>query len=54
MEHNIGPVAQIPAGEGRNFHLRTLTVAVFRTQAGEVFATQPDCRIARVRWQTGW
>jgi nitrite reductase (NADH) small subunit len=43
IDHNIGPLAQIPAGEGRNFRIGRLTVAVFRTQAGEVFATQPNC-----------
>ena len=42
-EHDIGPLTQIPLGEGRNFRVGPLTVAVFRTQAGEVFATQPNC-----------
>lgn len=41
--HAIGPVDQIPVGEGRNFLIGGTRVAVFRTHAGEVFATQPDC-----------
>ena len=41
--HSIGPVDQIPVGEGRNFLVGATRVAVFRTHAGEVFATQPDC-----------
>ena len=43
MDYNIGPLTQIPPGEGRNFVVGAVTVAVFHTQAGEVFATQPDC-----------
>jgi nitrite reductase (NADH) small subunit len=42
-EHPIGTLSQIPKGEGRNFEVQGLTVAVFHTHAGEVFATQPDC-----------
>ncbi len=42
-EYDIGPVTQIPLGEGRNFRVGGTTVAVFRTHAGEVYATQPDC-----------
>jgi len=41
--HSIGSVDQIPVGEGRNFLVGATRVAVFRTHAGEVFATQPDC-----------
>ena len=43
MEHNLGPLAQIPPGEGRNFRIDAITVAVFHTRSGEVYATQPDC-----------
>lgn len=43
MEHDIGPVDQIPLGEGRNFRVGATTIAVFRTHAGKVFATQPNC-----------
>ena len=39
----IGEVAQIPRGEGRAFAVEGRRVAVFRTQAGEVFATQAEC-----------
>ena len=43
MEHAIGKLSQIPRGEGRNFALGTLRVAVFHTRDGQVFATQADC-----------
>jgi nitrite reductase (NADH) small subunit len=39
----IGEVEQIPRGEGRAFAVAGRCVAVFRTQAGEVFATQAEC-----------
>jgi nitrite reductase (NADH) small subunit len=39
----IGPLSSIPMGEGRRFEVRGHGVAVFRTRAGEVFATQADC-----------
>ncbi len=42
-EHRIGSMEQIPKGEGRNFKLGDTTVAVFRTHADEVFATQAEC-----------
>ncbi len=42
-EHRIGGMEQIPRGEGRNFDLGGQVVAVFRTQADEVFATQAAC-----------
>ncbi len=42
-EQDIGPLEQIPPGEGRNFSLGSTKVAVFRTHSGRVFATQPDC-----------
>ncbi len=42
-EHRIGEMEQIPRGEGRNFDLGGQVVAVFRTQADEVFATQAAC-----------
>ena len=43
MEHSIGPLEQIPRGEGRNFELGGRMVAVFRTHDDEVFATQAGC-----------
>ena len=42
-EHLIGRVAQIPRGEGRNFELGALRLAVFHTRSGGVFATQAAC-----------
>lgn len=43
MEHPIGPLEQIPRGEGRNFEVAGRRVAVFRTHQDEVFAAQADC-----------
>jgi len=40
---NIGPLSQIPPGEGRNFEIGGVRVAVFHTRAGQVFATQAAC-----------
>ncbi len=42
-ETAIGHVSAIPPGEGRNFDVDGLVITVFRTRAGEVFATQPKC-----------
>ena len=33
-EYAIGPVEQIPLGEGRTFEVMGLRVAVFRTRSG--------------------
>src|SRR5450432_623146 len=41
--HELGPLAQIPAGEGRNFEVAGRRVTVFHTRDGRAFATQPDC-----------
>jgi nitrite reductase (NADH) small subunit len=43
MELAIGKLSQIPSGEGRNFAVGVLRVAVFHTHGGQVFATQADC-----------
>ncbi len=43
MEHAIGKLAQIPKGEGRNYAVGDLQVAVFHTREGAVFATQAHC-----------
>ncbi len=43
MEHPIGKLSEIPKGEGRNFALGNLLVAVFHTRDGRVFATQALC-----------
>ena len=40
---DLGPVDLIPPGEGRTFAVGGLRVAVFRTRAGEVYATQASC-----------
>jgi nitrite reductase (NADH) small subunit len=42
-EFALGSVEQIPRGEGRAFAAGEQTIAVFRTRAGEVFATQALC-----------
>ncbi len=42
-EHAIGPVTQIPQGEGREFLVDGVEVAVFHTRDGQVFATQARC-----------
>jgi nitrite reductase (NADH) small subunit len=39
----IGRVNQIPKGEGRTFEVNGLHIAVYHTDSGEVFATQPNC-----------
>ncbi len=43
--HNLGPVGQLPPGEGRLFEIGpdAHLVAVFRTRAGAVYATQAQC-----------
>ncbi len=43
QEFVLGPVDQIPFGEGRAFEAGTEIIAVFRTRAGEVFAIQARC-----------
>ncbi|WP_437996172.1 Rieske 2Fe-2S domain-containing protein [Sorangium sp. So ce185] len=40
---NLGPLGQIPEGEGKAFHVGGYEVAVFRTRAGELFAVQARC-----------
>jgi nitrite reductase (NADH) small subunit len=39
----IGQAGQIPRGEGRTFEVAGRAIAVFRTHADEVFATQAAC-----------
>lgn len=43
VAHNLGSIDAIPAGEGRTYQVGGIAVAVFRTRAGEVFATQAAC-----------
>jgi nitrite reductase (NADH) small subunit len=40
---DLGPLDRIPPGEGRTFALRGRRIAVFRTRAGAVYATQASC-----------
>jgi nitrite reductase (NADH) small subunit len=40
---SVGPVAQIPVGEGRTFIVNSEQIAVFRTHSGDVYATQAEC-----------
>lgn len=42
-EINLGLLAQIPVGEGRQFHVSGQDVAVFRLRSGKLFATQAHC-----------
>lgn len=39
----LGPVSQIPPGEGRSFLVRGYEVAVFRQRDGELFALGNRC-----------
>jgi nitrite reductase (NADH) small subunit len=41
--YNLGPVTQIPPGEGRSFLVGDIGVAVFRTRDGKFYATQARC-----------
>jgi nitrite reductase (NADH) small subunit len=43
----LGPVEAIPPGEGRAFVVDGEPIAVFRTRAGRLFATQAFCPHAR-------
>ena len=43
MSYSLGPVEQIPVGEGRVFEVDETPIAVFRTRRGEVYATQATC-----------
>jgi nitrite reductase (NADH) small subunit len=36
-------VSQVPPGEGRNYEVGGVRVAVFRSRDGRVFATQGEC-----------
>jgi len=42
-EFNLGPLDQIPAGEGREFHILGRQIAVFHARSGAVYATQALC-----------
>ncbi len=40
---NLGSAFGIPIGEGREFEVQGLRIAVFRSRSGHVFATQALC-----------
>lgn len=42
-EYNLGPLAEIPPGEGRQFHIADHDIAVFHARNGNVYATQAFC-----------
>ncbi len=42
-EHHLGPVSEIPKGEGRVFQIDGEEIAVFHTRSGEIYATQAEC-----------
>ncbi len=41
--YNLGPMKNLPQGEGRTFLIDGIAIAVFRTRTNEVFATQATC-----------
>jgi len=42
-ETRLGPVGNIPVGEGRVYQVDDERIAVFRARDGEVYAVQADC-----------
>lgn len=43
LRHRVGPLDAVPRGEGRVFEVGDRRLAVFRTHADQVFATQERC-----------
>ncbi len=43
VEHTLGPVDQVPVGEGREFLVEDRRIAVFRPRGGPVAATDAEC-----------
>lgn len=41
--YRLGPVGQIPEGEGRTFDVGGQRVAVFRARGGAIYASQASC-----------
>ncbi len=41
--YNLGPLPQIPPGEGRQFAVGRQLVAVFHGRDGQLYATQASC-----------
>lgn len=40
---NLGEASRIPEGKGHLFKVRGLSIAVFRSRDGRLFATQAEC-----------
>lgn len=43
LKANLGSIEKIPLGQGRNFLIGDVEVAVFRQRDGRLFATQSRC-----------
>jgi nitrite reductase (NADH) small subunit len=43
VEVAIGALSQVPPGEGRNFEVGEVRIAVFHLRDGSVYAVQADC-----------
>jgi nitrite reductase (NADH) small subunit len=43
VRHNLGSAFGIPIGEGREFDVEGLRIAVFRSRNGSIYATQALC-----------
>jgi nitrite reductase (NADH) small subunit len=41
--YNLGPLSQVPPGEGRTFDVDGSKIAVFNARNGCVYATQAEC-----------
>lgn len=41
--YNLGPVEQVPVGEGRVFLVGSRAIAIFRPREGGLYATQAHC-----------
>ncbi|WP_395093956.1 Rieske (2Fe-2S) protein [Armatimonas sp.] len=42
-DYKLGSIDQIPPGEGREFLVRNIKLAVFHLRDGSVYATQAEC-----------
>jgi nitrite reductase (NADH) small subunit len=52
-EVNLGDVAQIPLGEGREFWVLERRIVVFHLSNGQVYATQANCPHEEARLKDG-
>ena len=50
VEHNLGPLSQIPPGEGREFTVAGVKLAVFHLRDGNIYATESDVTEAVRAW----